>query len=164
MKKGYYNERNWHKSYPTIIIYLIYIIYLRLADKNDHTILIIRCSQCGIYFITKKSNSGRYDILCPFGCRQNNKKTKSRKRSKKYYKKNKEKKKKLNRARSEINNTTTEKPHTLKVDPFSLYIKLFLNSILKIKTQPDEITQLQEKVRSRGLSFYQKLVHHSDYV
>ena len=113
--------------------------------------------------MTKNSNHGRDDILCPFGCRQNNKKVKSRKRSKDRNLRNKEKKKKLNRARSENTTTSTRLSPPLKVDPFTLYLQLTLTSILKTKIQINEIIDLQEKVRSRGLSFYQKLVHHSDY-
>ena len=156
-------EKNWYKSNSATIIYFYYLIYLRLADKNDHTSFVIRCPQCGILFMTKNSNYARDDILCPFGCRQNNKKVNARKRSKDRNLRNKEKKKKLNRARSENTTTSTILSPPVKVDPFALYLQLTLTSILKTKIQIDEIIELQEKVRSRGLSFYQRLVHHSDY-
>jgi hypothetical protein len=111
--------------------------------------------------MTKNSNHGRDDILCPFGCRQNNKKVKARKRSKDRNLRNKEKKRKLNKARSENATTSTKLPPTFKVDPFTLYLQLTLASILKTKIQIDEIIDFQDKVRSRGLSFYLKLVHHA---
>ena len=166
MRKFYSNEKNWYKSYPAIIIYVIYLSYLALADKFDHTSFVLGCSQCGILFITKNSNYGRDDILCPFGCRQNRQKIKSRERSKRHYKKldKKNLKKKLNRARSEINNhILQERSSSLKMDPFLSYLKLILSSILKIKIELDEIIDLQGKVRSRGLSFYQRLVHYFGY-
>ena len=114
--------------------------------------------------MTKNSNHGRTDILCPFGCRQNNCKTKSNKRSKRYYQKqkNREKKRQLNRARSLIN-YPKRKPSHQRVDYFTLYLKFILQSILLTKLQTQEIIDLQDKVRSRGLSFYQKLVHDSGY-
>lgn len=164
LRKFYSGEKNWFTSYPAVIIYLFYLTYIFLADRNDHTIFILRCPQCGIPFFTKNSNFGRKDILCTFGCRQNHKKAKSRERSKKYCQNpaNKDKKKKLNRSRSLIDKCPKE-VSSKKVDPFVFYLKLVLQSILLTNFQTREIVELHDFVRSRGLSFYQRLVHYSDY-
>lgn len=137
---------------------------IRLADRLDHTIFILGCPHCGIPFITKNSNFGRRDVLCSFNCRQNKKKANARKRSKKYYQNpiNREKKKKLNRSRSLVNNTPNIVPPP-KTDPFILYTKLLTESLLKKMMEVEEFIVLEEKVRSRGLLFYQKLIHYSDY-
>ena len=147
----------------------MYLTHLRLADKNDHTIFKLECPQCGIPFMTKNSNLGRTDILCPFGCRQENKKAKARERSKRYYQKpdKREIKKKLNRARSLTSLTTStndesEKKSSEKTPtiPILEYAILLLQAILKkTELQPQEIAQIQKNLRSRCLSFYQKLVH-----
>jgi hypothetical protein len=139
---------------------------MKLADKNDHTSFVLGCPQCGVLFMTKNSNYGRDDILCPFGCRENHKKAKACQRSEKYRqgKESKDKKRKLNRKRCTINNDViTEVTLPAKVDPFTSYLKLILCSIIKTGIQFDEIIELQEKVRSRGLSFCQKLVHYFAY-
>ena len=52
---------------------------------------------------------------------------------------------------------------TKKIDPFIVYLKLILQSILLTEFQTREIVRLLDKVSSRGLSFYQNLIHHSDY-
>lgn len=163
MRKFYSEEKYWYKSYPAIILYLIYLICIEIADKNDHAIFILICSQCGIPFLAKNCNRGRSDILCTFGCRQRNKKSKARKRSQKYRQKDDKKqiKKKLNRKRS-LKGDELKKDSSNKktIDPFIIYIKLVLQSILKIKIQIQEIIQIQKKVRSRGLDFYQRFIHY----
>ena len=135
-----------------------------MSDKNDNTIFTLECPQCGIPFTTKNCNYGRKDILCAFGCRQHNKKVKSKKRSKKHYQKvdKKKIKKDINRARSLKKDDSKDKALKRKsVDPFFLYIRLLVQSILKINIQVQEITQIQEKLRSRCLSLYDKLCHFS---
>lgn len=146
-------------------MYVVYLAYLKLADKIDHTFLILRCPQCGIPFLTKTCNRGRTDILCTFGCKQNHQKAQARKRSKKYAQKKmaKAKKKKANQQRSLVGHTPQIKSLSKKVDPFILYLKFILQSILLTKIQTHEIIEILNKVSSRGLSFYQKLIHHSDY-
>jgi hypothetical protein len=44
-----------------------------------------RCRHCRIFFLTHPSNSGRRDLGCPFGCRDEHRKRHSRKRSTEYY-------------------------------------------------------------------------------
>ena len=171
LEKFYSGEKYWYKSNPAIIIiYLLYLVYLRLADKNDHTVFILECPQCGISFITKNSNLDRSDVLCPFGCRQENKKSKARERSKRYYQKPDKKKikQKLNKARSltpSPNNKPEQKTSVKSpITPILVYAKLLLQAILKkADLQPQEIAQIQKILRSRGLSFYQKLVHSFNY-
>jgi hypothetical protein len=44
-----------------------------------------RCRHCRIFFLTHPRNKGRYDLRCPFGCRQAHRKISSTKRSVEYY-------------------------------------------------------------------------------
>lgn len=44
-----------------------------------------RCRHCRIFFLTHPSNSGRQDLRCPFGCRDEHRNRHSRKRSTEYY-------------------------------------------------------------------------------
>lgn len=143
-------------------MYFIYLIYIQLADRNDQTIFALECPQCGISFLSRTSNYGRSDIFCPFGCRQENKKRRARERSKKHYQKPSKKKikKELNRGRSLKKDNPDQLPFKSKsVDPFLLYIRIYLHSILKIKIQIQEIIEFQKNLRSRGLSFYRSLIH-----
>jgi hypothetical protein len=139
---------------------------IKHAKKANHALLTLTCSQCELPFLSTRSNLGRSDICCPFGCRLEHKRAKARGRSKKYYQKpdKKEQKKKINRTRSEINKISNNKSPIQSSNIFLIiYIKIILSSILKIKVQPTEITKLLKNVRSRGLSFYQKLIHYTDY-
>jgi hypothetical protein len=136
------------------------------AKSANHALITLTCSQCELPFLTTRSNLGRSDICCPFGCRQEHKRAKARERSKKYYQKpnGKEQKKKTNRARSEINKISEKKPPVLFHNIILvMYLKIVLSSILKIKIQPIEITQTLDKVRSRGLSFHQNLIHYTGH-
>lgn len=136
------------------------------AKKTNHALITLICPQCELPFLSTRSNLGRSDIYCPFGCRLEHKRAKARERSKRYYQKpdNKNKKNKINRGRSEVGKIPHTKPlPLLKNIPFAMYLKMILSSILNIKVQPTEITQILKKVRSRGLSFYQNLIHYTDY-
>ena len=44
-----------------------------------------RCRHCGIVFLTDFRNAGRWDIDCPFGCRNAHRKKRSAQRSTAYY-------------------------------------------------------------------------------
>lgn len=145
---------------------MIYLLLIERAKKSNHVLITLTCPQCELPFLTTRSNLGRSDIYCPFGCRQEYKKAKAQERSKRYSQKpdKKEQKKKINRARSEVNNITESNPSVIFPNIiFIMYLKIILSSILKIKIQPIEITQILKKVRSRGLSFYQNLIHYTDY-
>ena len=145
---------------------MIYLLLIERAKKANHALITLTCLQCELPFLSTRSNLGRNDIYCPFGCRLEHKRTKARERSKRYYQKSdkKEKKKKINRTRSEVNKIPHEKPQTLlKNIPLVMYLKMILSSILKMKVQPTEIIQLLNNVRSRGLLFYKKLIHYTDY-
>ncbi len=136
------------------------------AKKANHALITLTCPQCELPFLSTRSNLGRRDIYCPFGCRLEHKRAMARERSKKYSQKpdKKEQKKKINRARSEVNNVLDQKaPPVSNNIFFIMYLKLLLSSMLKLQIQPTEIIQLLKKVRSRGLSFYQNLVHYTDY-
>ncbi len=166
MRNFHSGEKRWFKKYPAIIIYLIYLILIEHAKKTNHALITLICPQCELPFLSTRSNLGRSDIYCPFGCRLEHKRAKARERSKRYYQKpdNKNKKNKINRGRSEVGKIPHTKPlPLLKNIPFAMYLKMILSSILNIKVQPTEITQILKKVRSRGLSFYQNLIHYTDY-
>ena len=73
-----------------------------ITHKTKHKYReLIRCCDCGMYFITTPSNRGRTDIRCPFGCREKHKKEVSRQRVNRYRKteKGKERKKEANKNR-----------------------------------------------------------------
>ncbi|MDP2322597.1 MAG: hypothetical protein Q8N51_01025 [Gammaproteobacteria bacterium] len=44
-----------------------------------------RCRHCRIFFLTHPSNAGRWDLGCPFGCREAHRKRASSQRSAAYY-------------------------------------------------------------------------------
>lgn len=52
---------------------------------TDCRLVLSRCRQCGILFLTHPRNAGRRDLRCPFGCRQTHRKQSSTKRSSHYY-------------------------------------------------------------------------------
>ncbi len=166
MRNFHSGEKKWFKKSPAIVIYLIYLLLIEHAKKANHALITLTCPQCELPFLSTRSNIGRSDIYCPFGCRLEHQRAMARERSKKYSEKPDKKglKKKTNRARSEVNKILEKKPPEISSNIFFiLYLKMILSSILKIKVQDTEITQLLKKVRSRGLSFYQNLIHYTDY-
>ena len=44
-----------------------------------------RCRHCGIFFLTHPRNAGRWDLGCPFGCREAHRRKESIRRSTDYY-------------------------------------------------------------------------------
>lgn len=124
--------------------------------------MLMICPICKIPFVTHKCNYGRSDILCPLGCRQKRKKENANGRSRKYYDspKGKNKKKILNRARSDktiIINKKDQYFHKKYNDPFIIYAKFILDSIVKIKLKLSEITDVVQIVRSHCLEFMKKM-------
>ena len=60
--------------------------YKKFLKEIPPSHFIDTCIQCSIPFPVHSCNKERDNILCPFGCRQERKKKKSRERSKAYYK------------------------------------------------------------------------------
>jgi hypothetical protein len=70
--------------------------------KLPWRLCLARCRHCRIFFLTARSNRGRHDLSCPFGCREAHRKEQSHQRSQAYYQTDngREKKRQLNRRRS----------------------------------------------------------------
>lgn len=89
--------------------------YLRLlrallhADRGLREQL-ARCFNCGIRFLTARSNRKRQDLRCPFGCRALHRRQESNRRSLQYYqtKEGKQKKKQHNARRKKSSNDWME--------------------------------------------------------
>ena len=62
-----------------------YVLRSILQTKPHLRRCLTRCRHCGIFFLTHPRNKGRYDLRCPFGCRQAHRKRSSTKRSVEYY-------------------------------------------------------------------------------
>jgi hypothetical protein len=56
---------------------------LRLRGKRQ--VVITRCTQCHILFLTGPGNRRRQDLRCPFGCRDQHRRREAQKRSRAYY-------------------------------------------------------------------------------
>lgn len=63
---------------------------------------LVSCSHCGIRFLTHPRNARRRNLRCPFGCRQHDRRQRSRQRSTAYYQtaEGRQKKKRLNARRN----------------------------------------------------------------
>lgn len=154
---------------------MTYLLYLLRANQFDCKCrsIILHCSKCGILFLSSKSNQGRNDIFCSFGCRDIHKREKAKARSKRYYatEKGKERKRQLNRKRnmvpdspsSEEATSTDSKSPIKKIEFFSHYARLFLSILLHQKIKPKEIAYFLQKVRSRALHFCKGLRHLDAY-
>lgn len=70
--------------------------------KAPSRLCLARCRHCRIFFLTTRSNRGRNDLSCPFGCREAHRKQQSHQRSQAYYRteQGRRKKRDLNRKRS----------------------------------------------------------------
>ena len=105
-----------------------YQIYRTLQRKEPgQHVDSARCVECGIRFLTSKSNRGREDLRCPFGCRELNRRRKTNERGKRYYnsKKGRKKKKQRNKKRclkrrsseDDDSNSKSESRSNQDVDP-----------------------------------------------
>ena len=66
---------------------LAYYVLLRsiLGSQSELRRCLTRCRHCRIFFFTHPRNAGRWDLGCPFGCREAHRKEQSSRRSTAYY-------------------------------------------------------------------------------
>ena len=64
-----------------------YYVVLRtvLRTRTELRRCVTRCRHCGIFFLTHPRNAGRWDLGCPFGCKEAHRKRRSTQRSVEYY-------------------------------------------------------------------------------
>ena len=79
-----------------------------LRDRPDLQHCVVQCCHCGIRFFTHPRNAGRWNLRCPFGCRQHHRRRRANARSREYYRTHsgKRKKKRLNGKRSRFSNVS----------------------------------------------------------
>ncbi|MFH1574616.1 MAG: hypothetical protein ABIG68_11570 [Acidobacteriota bacterium] len=70
-----------------------------LRERPDLRPYLKRCKHCGILFFTGRSNAGRDDLRCGFGCREAHRRRSSHSRSAAFYREHPEKKRHQNRKR-----------------------------------------------------------------
>ena len=98
----------------SIVARYYWAIRFVIKQKPELKNYLTRCRHCQILFFTHPRNARRYDLGCPFGCREARRKKKSTERSVAYYrsKKGKVKKSKLNQRRNQVKDipaSTTDK-------------------------------------------------------
>jgi uncharacterized Zn finger protein (UPF0148 family) len=170
----YSYEEKWYKVPSALIPYLIYLLFIQSIKRSGSNLIMANCLQCGVPFLSSISNHGRKDLYCPFGCRHQRAKELSAKRSKKYRltKKGKAKKAEINNNRSNSKKNFNQggkgsslndddRPHVFS--PIIIYLKILLDSIFDKKMSLLEIYTIYEKMRSRSLDFYQKLIDNIHY-
>jgi len=64
-----------------------YYVVLRsvLRSHSQLRVCLSRCRHCRIFFLTHPRNAGRWDLGCPFGCKEAHRKQRSTERSVAYY-------------------------------------------------------------------------------
>ena len=77
----------WYRGDAIRSLVLEYYVVLRsvLRAKACLRRRLTRCRHCRIFFLTHPSNTGRSDLGCPFGCKDEHRKRRSSERSVEYY-------------------------------------------------------------------------------
>ena len=77
----------WYRGDAIRSLVLEYYVVLRsvLRAKACLRRCLTRCRHCRIFFLTHPSNTGRSDLGCPFGCKDEHRKRRSSERSVEYY-------------------------------------------------------------------------------
>jgi hypothetical protein len=113
LRKKYTGDPAWHDTRQVAELKRLYRDeILEIFELHRSRVSICQCCECGIEFLTGRSNAGRADLRCPFGCRTRHRSQKSNQRSANYYQSNmgREKKKALNQKRSEKKSPRPRKP------------------------------------------------------
>jgi len=171
LRKNYSDEKDWYLKGQVGKLYGIYQEKILEKACTSECHILIHCSQCQISLITSKSNQGRKDIGCFFGCRHIHKKKESDKRSTEYNKSpvGKSKKKVSNQKRKK-NHATTEAEVPRLPPSTSIaheYIRLLLMATHKRILETAKINQLielaGEELRQHPLDEIMKKLIFRDY-
>lgn len=126
----------------------------QILECNQSRVSICDCCDCGIEFLTSRSNAGRIDMRCPFGCRSKHRIKKSVQRSVAYYKtsQGRQKKMRLNQSRSNSDHSGSRRigrDHDLQ------YYRWLILIVERRRFEQSELTELLapifEKVRQHSL-------------
>jgi hypothetical protein len=140
-----------------------------LCFSGKRRLILLRCRDCRIPFLTSPSNRRRKDIRCPFGCRERHRRDASHKRSRAYYQstKGKARKRFLNQRR--YKRRPKDKSQMLRPplghkllwrEPFLRHVRFVVCVIegkrMTITETEDLIVSLLKKWRQHSLPTWQK--------
>lgn len=116
---------------------------------------IVRCRECGIFFFAHRSNWGRWDLLCPFGCSVHHRRQESNRRAKAYYQtpEGKLKKKALNERRWAEKGPTEKIPSSEpRIVPYLRFILSFIDKgVVTLEEALGVFQRVLEELRQQGL-------------
>src|SRR5271170_7652436 len=70
LRKNYTGDPGWHDTRQVAELKRLYRDeILEIFELHRSRVSICQCRECGIEFLTGRSNAGRADLRCPFGCR-----------------------------------------------------------------------------------------------
>jgi hypothetical protein len=163
LKKKHMPDSGWHNVCEVAQIKRAYQDEIfDVFESHQSRVAICQCQNCKIDFLTSKSNSGRTDLSCIFGCRAKNKIQKGNRRSRAHYATEfgREQKKKLNRKRSEKPTSMEQPPPLPRGDRALLYYRWLIwvieNSRLSFKDLSVRLAPIFEKVRQHSLEIFIK--------
>jgi hypothetical protein len=156
LKKKHTNAPGWHKVCEVAQLKRTYQNEISVIFENHQThVSISQCRACKIEFLTAKSNAGRTDLRCPFGCRAKHGSEGSKRRSKRHYQTEfgRTQKKVLNRKRSK-NDLTRPRPRPGRGLTL-LYYRWLIWAVERRRFRLTDLTELLapifEKVRQHSL-------------
>jgi hypothetical protein len=149
------NSSEWYRSNEANDIWILYQCELDRLSKSDNVFrdLIVHCQQCHIPFLTSATNQGRKDLRCPMGCRENHRKTQSKKRSTAYYQDEpgKQKKKEQNDKRkgrlSPCHSGSTQTAP--QVRQMKKYLQFLFQLIEHRTVRPTEINEIYDRIQTQ---------------
>lgn len=154
LRKKHTGDPVWHESCEVAGLKRSYQneIY-KISENHQSHVSICHCRDCGIEFLTARSNAGRTDLRCPFGCRSEHRKQKSNKRSTHYYRSElgRQKKKSLNRRRSRKNNRPPSRPRHQDLQYYRWLVLVVERRRLCLSQLADLLAPIFEKVRQHSL-------------
>ena len=158
MKKKHTGDPSWHRGCEVAQLIRTYQNeILEIFKSHQSHVSIGRCRVCEIEFLTSKSNAGRTDLLCPFGCRARQRAEGSRRRSKRHYETEfgRSQKKALNHKRSKRSGHDRSGPGRLRRDRTLLYYRWLIWVVegrrLSVSVLAEVLAPIFEKVRQHSL-------------
>ena len=131
-----------------------------LRDAPGSRSAVKRCRECGIFFFAHRSNWGKRELFCPFGCGEWHRRKSSNERAKAYYgtPEGKAKKRALNaRRRKPIEAAEPDKVVRPRIVSYLQFILSFIDGRQITRDEADRVYQvILVELRQHGLPTFAK--------
>lgn len=163
LREFYIADPNWHEVPGAVAVKAAYRFEIhQIFGNHQGQVVISICRDCRIEFLTSRSNEGRDDMRCMFGCRESQRKRESNRRSVEYYRSDagRKKKKAINQRRSkcgEPEHRDTGGSAQLSVHQYYRWLIRIIDGVkLGLRSIADVVASILVRVRQHSLEKIEK--------